>query len=60
MLTGVITCILLGLIAALIASNKIVSGRVRRARGNAGTVNIEQSGEIAATNTSIPTSMTTV
>ena len=60
MLTSVITCILLGLIAGLIVSNKILSGRVRRAKGNAGTVDIEQPGEIARTNTVTPTRMKTV
>ena len=60
MLTSVISWILLGLIAGLIASNKIMSGRVRRAKGNAGTVEIEQPGQIAATNTVTPTGMTTV
>ena len=60
MLTSVIAWILKPSITGSVASNKIVSGRVRRAKGNARTVDIEQLGEIATTNTVTPTSMTTV
>ena len=60
MLTSVIAWILVGLIAGLIAINNIVSGRVKRAKRNAGTVVIERPGEIAMTNTVTPPGITMV
>ena len=57
---SVIVCILLGLIAGIIASNKIVSGRAKRAKGNAEIIDFEQADEIATTNIVTPTGVTTV